>query len=128
MLSDNSMSVAAAGCPPANYLRQAFMTAAEAFQAIEAVGQGVIVPYEQGKALIEELCAAFEVEKRFELLRRAQQFTVNVFPHVLRRLHDQNAVHEVQEGTGILWLDSRYYHKEFGLSEQPVSPMEVLHG
>jgi len=128
MLSENSMAVAAARRAPANYLRQSFMTAAEAFQAIDGPGQGVIVPYDQGKALIAELCAAFEVKRRFELLRRVQQFTVNVFPNVLRRLRDQGAVHEVQEGTGILWLDSRYYDKEFGLSEHPVNPMEDLHG
>jgi CRISPR-associated endonuclease/helicase Cas3 len=127
LLSENSMSVAAAGRPPANYLRQAFMTAAEAFQVIDGPGQGVIVPHDEGRKLISQLCASYEVKKQFELLKRSQQFTVNVFPHVLRRLQEQNAVHEVQAGTGILYLDSRYYDKEFGLSEHPVGPMEDYH-
>jgi hypothetical protein len=36
------------------------------------------------------------------------------------------AVEEILKGTGILFLDSRYYSKEFGLSETPVEEMEVL--
>ncbi len=125
MLSENTMAVASAGLVPVNYLRQSFMSAAEAFQAIDAPTQGVIVPFEDGKNVISDLCAAFELEKQFELLKSAQQFTVNVFPHVLQRLQKANAVHEVQAGTGILYLDSRYYDKEFGLSEYPVNLMEM---
>jgi CRISPR-associated endonuclease/helicase Cas3 len=126
LLSENSMSVAAGGRAPRSYLRQSFMTAAQAFQAIDSPGQGVIVPYEDGKDLIAALCAAREPKQHFALLRRAQQYAVNVFPHVLRKLSDNDALHEVQQGTGILFLDPRYYHKEFGLSEEPISPMEVL--
>ena len=60
------------------------------------------------------------------MLRRSQQFTVNVFPNVLKRLTAAGAVQEIQEGTGILYLDSRYYSDEFVLSETPVKNMEVL--
>jgi CRISPR-associated endonuclease/helicase Cas3 len=51
-----------------------------------------------------------------KLLKRAQQFTVNVFPHVLNELQRTHAVHEVQEGTGILHLDERWYSNDFGLN------------
>ncbi len=48
------------------YLRQSFMAAAKAFKAIDAPTRGVIVPYgEEGKAIINELCAAFMIEKQF---------------------------------------------------------------
>lgn len=115
---------------PAIYLRQAFMTAAKAFKAIDAPTRGVIVPYgDEGKQLINDLCAAYLPDKEFELLRRAQQFSVNVFPNVLERLSKTLVVREVQEGTGILYLtDSRYYSPEFGLSETPEGKMEVLCG
>jgi CRISPR-associated endonuclease/helicase Cas3 len=130
MLSENIMAVDAAGGAPANYLRQSFMTAAKAFKSIDVPTQGVIVQYADGKRLdgkqvIAELSAAFDVEKQFALLRRAQQYTVNVFPQVMKRLQERNALHEVQEGTGILYLDSRYYDSEFGLSEDPVNLMEL---
>ncbi len=125
MLSENSMAVDAGGGTPANYLRQSFMTAAKAFKAIDAPTQGVIVPYVDGEVVIADLSAAFEVEKQFALLRRAQQYTINVFPQVMKRLQERKALHEVQEGTGILYLDSRYYDSEFGLSEDPVNLMEL---
>ena len=112
---------------PALHLRQSFMTAAKAFKAIDAPTRGVIVPYgKTGRELVADLCAVFEVEKQFELLKRAQQFTVNVFPKMLSALADAQAVHPVQDGTDILHLDPRYYSPEFGLATEAVQPMEAL--
>ena len=117
------------GQKPDIYLRQSFMSAARAFKAIDAPTRGVIVPYGTvGPALITALCAAYLPDKEFDLLRQAQQFTVNVFPQTLERLTKAGAVKEIQEGTGILFLDSRYYSPEFGLSETPDGKMEVLCG
>ena len=134
LLSDNPLTVAdykrTKRQAPAIYLRQSFMIAAKAFKAIDAPTRGVIVPYgETGKALINALCAAYLPDKEFDMLRRAQQFSVNVFPNVLEKLSKANVVREVQEGTGILYLvDPRYYSLEFGLSETPEGKMEVLCG
>lgn len=112
---------------PSIYLRQSFMSAAKAFKAIDAPTRGVIVPYGQtGKDLIGELCGAFEVEKQYKLLRKAQQYTVNVFPHILNRLQEQQAVHPIQEGLDILYLDTRYYNQDFGLGSAPDGKKEVL--
>lgn len=133
LLSVNSMAVDEYGTrnghKPDFYLRQSFMAAARAFKAIDAPTQGVIVPYgAAGRAITADLCSAFAPDKEFELLHRAQQFSVNVFPHVLDRLTRAGALWEILEGTGILSLDSRYYSPEFGLSETPVSEMEFLNG
>jgi CRISPR-associated endonuclease/helicase Cas3 len=112
---------------PNLYLRQSFMSAAKAFKSIDAPTRGVIVPYgEEGKAIINELCSAFMVEKQWKLLRKAQQYTVNIFSHELLRLREDGSVREVQEDTDILYLDTRYYNKEFGLSLTPTEEMEVL--
>lgn len=112
---------------PSRLLYQSFMTAAKAFKAIDAPTRGVIVPYgKAGKELVADLCSAFDVVKQFKLLKRAQQFTVNVFPNVLSALMDAQAVHPVQEGTDILHLDPRYYSPEFGLSTEPAQLMEAL--
>ena len=111
------------------FLRQSFMSSARAFRAIDAPTRGIVVPYgESGEKLIGCLCAAFEVEKQYKLLRKAQQYTVNVFPHILERLQKAQAVHEIQEGVGILYLDARYYSQEFGLGLIPDGEMEVLYG
>ncbi len=107
-------------------MRQSFAAAGRGVQAIDAPTRGIIVPHgKKGKALIGELCAAFDVEKQGKLLRRAQQYAVNVFPYVLERLSD--VIHPIQEGVDVLYLsDARYYHKEFGLSLTPTGEMEFL--
>jgi CRISPR-associated endonuclease/helicase Cas3 len=65
MLSDDQLAVAARQSHPAIYLRQAFMTAAKAFQAFDSRTQGLIVPYTPiGKAVIAALCAAHEPDIR----------------------------------------------------------------
>jgi len=107
--------------------RQAFMAAAKSFQAIESVARGVVVPYgEEGRDIINKLCSVKELKKQFKIIRRAQRFSVNVFPNVLKKLQDQQAVREAQEGSGILYLDDRYYSDEFGLSVLPVKDMGFL--
>jgi len=126
MLAENSLAVAARPVPPPIYLRQAFMTAAKAFQAIDSNTQGVIVPYgAEGKVVIGELCSADWQERRFALVKRAQLFTVNVFAYVLGKLHDAGAARECQEGTGILYLDEKYYNANFGLNVEGTEEMEL---
>jgi CRISPR-associated endonuclease/helicase Cas3 len=109
-------------------LNQSFMAAAKAFKAIDAPTQGVVVPYgNEGADIIARLHAAFDVELDVPLLRRAQQFTVNVFPHVLERLKQAGAIREAKPEARILTLDPRYYSPEFGLSTEPVSTLETIY-
>jgi CRISPR-associated endonuclease/helicase Cas3 len=116
---------------PLLYLRQSFMTAAQAFKALDAATQGVIVPYigldnnQEGPELIAQLCAAFQPETQFALLRRAQQFSVNVFPHVFDALKRADAIGEIGEGIGIYHLRPDYYNQFFGLSDIPTTTMET---
>ena len=133
LLSINSLAVKEykrinQGATPNIYLRQSFMAAARAFKVIDAPTRGIIVPYQDtGRDLINELCSAFEVEKQFKLLRRAQQYTVNIFPHVLDQLQKAGAVHKIQPEVDIHYLsDFRYYNQDFGLTQSPEGDMEVL--
>jgi CRISPR-associated endonuclease/helicase Cas3 len=134
ILSINSLAVNEFGrdhgAAPNIYLRQSFMSAARAFKVIDAPTRGIIVPHgKAGRDLINDLCSAFEVEKQFKLLRRAQQYTVNVFPYVLDQLQKAGAVHEIQRDVDIRYLsDARYYNQAFGLSQTPEGTMEVLCG
>jgi CRISPR-associated endonuclease/helicase Cas3 len=95
---------------PALHLRQSFMAAGKAFKAIDAPTQGVIVPFGPGgKELVNDLCAAHLPDNEYDLLRKAQQYSVNVFP------------------TPFYFLaDGRYYSDEFGLSDTPTGLMEAL--
>jgi CRISPR-associated endonuclease/helicase Cas3 len=119
LLSENKANI---GSAAPLQLKQSFMTAGDAFKAIDAPTQSVIVPYQQGKELITELCGlpkAFNAAGYYACLKKAQKFSVNVFPNVWKQLREQGAVYEIQ-GEGVYWLDERYYSDEFGLSSEPV--------
>ena len=126
LLSENSFNI---GSGATLHLKQSFMTAANAFKAIDAPTQSVIVPYGHGKTLINELCGLakkFEAASYYSCLKQAQKFSVNVFPNVWRKLQDQNVVIEIHPGEGVYYLDERYYSQEFGLSTEPVGKTEVI--
>ncbi len=111
-------------------LRHAFSTAAQSFKVIDAPTRGIVVPYgKEGQAIIGELAAAFTSEdypldKQIPLLRRAQQFTVNVFPGTITKLNSNNAIREVQAGSGIYYLDDRHYHKDLGVTHEALSDLQ----
>jgi CRISPR-associated endonuclease/helicase Cas3 len=132
MLSSNRLAVDDYSrinkCMPAINLRQSFMSAAQLFRSIDAPTRSVIVKYDkEGSKLVAQLCAAFEVEKQYNLIRKAQQYSVNLFPHEFKKLAKQNAMYPVQEGTEIFYLDSQYYSKITGLSLEPVRWEEQFH-
>jgi CRISPR-associated endonuclease/helicase Cas3 len=107
-------------------LRQSFDAAGELFRVIDAPTRGLIVPYHEGKQLIADLCGIFDPKQQGPLLRRAQRYSVNVFPHTIKSLQEIGAVHETQAGSGVLYLDGRYYSENFGLSLTAVDPFEPL--
>lgn len=110
---------------PDIFLRQSFSSAAEKFKSIDSLTQGIIVPYGDGRAIIADLFSQFASEKQNLLLKKAQRYTVNVFPNELKKLKEERALHEVPE-IGVLVLDDQYYHQEFGLSTEPVNEMNFL--
>lgn len=112
-------------------LFHAFKTAGELFKVIDAPTEGIVVPYGEGKEIISELCSAFQshdysVKKQVQLLKRAQQYTVNVFPAVLKKLYQGGCIHEVQEDAGIYYLEEQYYHDAFGISKEETMKMSFL--
>lgn len=112
---------------PSVPLRQAFMSAARAFQAIDSPVRGIVVPYgEKGIKIINELCSTYDVEKQFRLLKEAQRYSVNIFENDWRKL--AQSIHEVQVDAGIFYLDERYYSDDYGISEEPVNDMRLLNG
>jgi CRISPR-associated endonuclease/helicase Cas3 len=110
---------------PVINLRQSFMTAAKLFKSIDAPTRSVIVRYgDEGKDLVNQLCSAFEVEKQYALIKKAQQYSVNLFSYEFEKLAEQNALYRVQEETEIFYLDHWYYSKITGLSLEPVRQEE----
>ena len=104
-------------------LMQSFKSAGRVFQAIDAPTQAVIVPYGEGAELIAKLCGEWDPKEMYDAKKKAQRYSVNVFPNVWDKLQKENALYETIEGSGIYYLDERYYNDEFGLSLDETSEM-----
>ena len=122
LLSINSLSVEAYKrankSSPLIYLRQSFKSAANSFEVINAPTEGIIAPYgEDGRNIIADLCAIsdHDLEKKYQLLRKAQQYSINVYPQDMKELLDMNCVYETQEGSKILCLDEGHYDDNLGV-------------
>ena len=108
---------------PLPLLMQSFKSAGRVFQAIDAPTQAVIVPYGEGVELIAKLCGEWNPKEMHRTLQKAQRYSVNVFPNVWDKLQKENALHETIEGSGIYYLNERYYNDEVGLSLDETSEM-----
>jgi CRISPR-associated endonuclease/helicase Cas3 len=112
---------------PDLFLKQSFQTASKTFHSINSAARGIVVPYgDEGKKIIADLYASFEIGKQYKLLRKAQRFSVNVYENVFHKLAGNGIIREIQDGTGLFCLDPQYYSDEFGLSRKIVNEMEVL--
>jgi len=130
LLSENQQSVEEykiKSGSPSLYLRQAFKTAGKHFRVIDAPTEAIIVPYNgEAKSIIAKLSAELPVKEESKLLKTAQQYSVNIFPYMIKKLIEENALFQTYEESGIWYLDGQYYSKDFGVSLEPVSQMEFL--
>ena len=106
-------------------LLQSFQTANNAF-ALIANTQGIVVPYrDEGRGIVNQLAASFDLESEWQLLRKAQRFTLSIYASQFKKLADRGAVYEAQPGSGVYCLRSEFYDSAFGLREQ-AGPLEDL--
>lgn len=88
------------------FLANSYRTAADHFQVIKDHTTAVIVPYgdgeKEGKEIIADLNGQQSIADLTDLLRRAQQFTINIFNYEKDRL-DQN------KGLVSFWME-KYMH------------------
>lgn len=111
-------------------LQQAHSTAAEAFRVIDAPTQGILVPYKSGtkdgSKLISKLAACYENEsiplpEKIKLHKQAQKFTVNAFPHIIKKLSESRAISEIYPDSGIFELAPAHYSEEYGITLESLS-------
>jgi len=115
------------GNNPSNVFNQSFQTAASAFRVIDTPTTGVIVPYMlEGKEIIALLCSSFKIEKEYNLLKKAQRYSVNLYLSEFTEMINKQAIREVQENSGIFYMDDQFYSDKFGWSSEIVNDMETL--
>lgn len=95
-------------------LEQAFDTVGGIFKPIENPAISVLVPYGEGKEIIAKLEAETDPKAVMALLRRAQQYTVNVFHYDEVKLELSGALRALPCGTIV--LDERFYDVVSGVS------------
>ncbi|WP_445367220.1 CRISPR-associated helicase Cas3' [Methylomonas sp. BW4-1] len=107
-------------------LRQSFKTATQHFKSIDAPTQAVIVPWGEGEQLITELCglSRYETARYRNCLKRAQKYSVNVFPNDWQKLQQQQAIYPIGE-EAVYYLDKRYYSDAFGLTTEAVNKAQA---
>lgn len=104
-------------------LYQSFASAAALFHAIDAPTRAVLVPWDQeGADIIADLCSTEVFHQRKTLLRKAQRYAVNIYPHTFNLLIKENALSNLQQSDTIALLES-YYSEEFGVVTQPTGFM-----
>lgn len=99
-------------------LNQAFQTAGRLFQVFDSDTTDVIVPYGEGKEIIEKLCAEqTKYDKIYmkKLLEQAKAYTVSLYQYQRQKLEEQHALEAICEDS-ILVLQPGYYDDDTGLS------------
>ncbi|MFB1051235.1 CRISPR-associated helicase Cas3' [Paraliobacillus sp. JSM ZJ581] len=95
-------------------LTGSYKTAAEHFQAIDQATTSILVPYGEGKEIIVSLNSDDRSEELSNALKKAQQFTVNVYSNALAELKRENAL--VMHLDGAFYeLRENWYSDEYGL-------------
>jgi len=103
-------------------LKQAFKTAGNEFQAIDENTTGVIVPYGEGKTLITLINGVCSLSELKQYLKRAQQFSVNLFETDKRKLEDMGGFIGLKNNS-ILALKDEFYNDDVGVTFDK-APME----
>lgn len=95
-------------------LRQSFREAGTRFEVIPQRSRAVIVPYREGRSIIEALRAAHDMQETIRLLRAAQAYTVALYDDQYRRLEQAGALLPVGE-SGAVALAEGYYDAQAGV-------------
>ncbi|GER68667.1 CRISPR-associated helicase/endonuclease Cas3 [Weizmannia acidilactici] len=100
------------------FLSSSFYTAAENFHVIDDKTTSVIVPFHEGKDVIAELTSLTSnatIEDLGKLMKKAQQFTINLYSQELKDLEKNGGIVSLFDGK-ILALKEGAYDEEFGLN------------
>jgi len=123
MLGSNWRATGEKSCFP--MLGQSFGTAASEFQAIDSAATSILVPYGEGERIIADLCSTDILYRKKQLMRRAQRYSVNVFPNIEAELSKNKALYPIQD-SGIYALKKNFYGHEMGVVTQPLPNLASL--
>lgn len=111
------------------FLRQAFQTAGRFFTVFDEDTTDILVPYGNGKKLIETLCSQrcrFDLSYRASILKELSGYTLSIYPYQKKRLEQAHALIPACEDCVLLLADG-FYDETAGFCEdaQTQAFMEV---
>lgn len=95
-------------------LNQSFKLAADTFRVIEPT-RSVIVPYKDGKNIINDLCKS-NITLNKKIFKLAQKYIINIFSSSFENLKKLGRIHKLKKDVDIYYLDEEYYNDNFGLT------------
>ncbi|WP_342443401.1 CRISPR-associated helicase Cas3' [Lysinibacillus sp. FSL K6-0075] len=96
-----------------------FRTAFSHFEVIDAKTQGILVPYGEGEELITQLTSREPITDYPLFLKKAQQYSVNVFKHEFEALKQNNQLIVVHFGSLTIYAaKDAAYDEQYGISTQ----------
>lgn len=98
---------------PHLFMKQAFKTAGDKFEAINNKSLSVLVPYEKGKKLIEMITSVIDLAQLNLLIPEIQKYSIGV-----SKKFEKSDFIVKDELTGISILKDGFYSNEFGLTEE----------
>lgn len=105
-------------------IANSYKTAADHFKVIDDLTTSVIVPYGEGKEIIAELNSNRSIEDLSQLLRKAQQYTVNLFSYEKQQLAKNDGLVSFHDGKIIALIETAY-NEELGLDLSNDSNFEL---
>lgn len=99
------------------YLNQAFKTAGAMFKIFDDDSTGVIVPYGDGRNVIEDLLserAKYDMQFLQDSIQRAKPYTVNIYNHQVDQLKREDGIRVILDGM-LMVLLPEYYSGEIGI-------------
>jgi len=103
-------------------LKQGFKTAGKNFQVIDQNTTGVIVPYGEGEKLITLINGQCSLGELKQHLRKAQQFSVNIYETDKRKLEQMGGLIGLKDNA-IIALRKEFYTEDAGVTFEN-APME----
>ncbi|MCM3551087.1 CRISPR-associated helicase/endonuclease Cas3 [Alkalihalobacillus clausii] len=104
-------------------LNGSYKTAADHFRVIDQHTTSVIVPYGDGRDVIAQLNSDEWVDDLGKVLRKAQQYTVNLYSQEIDQLKKENAL--VMHLDGMVYeLKESWYHDKYGVDLKGEGGME----
>lgn len=98
------------------FLVNSYKTAADHFQVISNITKTVLVPYgNAGEDIIAELNSSTSIEEFSRLMRKAQQYSINLYDYELKKLNETGGLVPLLNGK-IFALRESAYSDEFGLN------------